>query len=839
MPIGLRANCQMSKALQRLLGRPSSLTFLTYLLRASNLDDALLMANKTPCICRRRIRYRPHTTATARAPAMQISLAKGVEDDPVTAEINISETTKGHAEPKLLNPRATISNSILPTLLYGTGVRPNRPRPWLKYLTTFEEFEYQSNIELRVHGKEKLVDNPRYNKDLTLWATLVDFRKRNHGDEGVAMLWKGIRERGLQLPTEKALAYRLWPTFLQTGLKNREMLSDICRHADELYDSSGKRWPGLYIYIMERIIDEGYLSIMAWHPWLIACHPPSPGAFSRLVHNVVSRRGDLKALRLLYWNHKGHKTYDEMMPVLIEHRDFEAAYEWHSFLIERGDVPSRQGVVKPLIDYLGIYDPVKARKLIQSLVSAQVSFTESLSTISDGSKVITREMINLAHGKTFGISPKTYNDRLGARWFATNWISMDLAISTIHALGIQEIGPLSLQSIGLREVDPSGFVGRLNQLKELGISTGSTVFSKAVTAFARNGHFEYLQGLLRSDQHPDSYEDRKLQESLLASYARASDWINYRLTAAILLVGSNYPRIAQENLYLRAQIVRRDRNAILQQLEEMRMERVPITPTTVTYILRELLQSRQRGHGPDPGRDSISDLKLAISILMSIIRCGGYVSVASWREIIRRLGMLGRFYDLETLCLWLAVWYQPNSKFRLRSITYHISPAFRRRYIAPSQVRSSHPHHPLRILFSDPLQRAIVEWGFRHVPLRQPLKSTVFDSLGRVNSSAQQSHHPYTRGVRLLRQLKGEGVHISRYTIRCAIKTRFAILYGPGESRLRRNRLLKQQNVFTRKEMQQELTRAWGEDLFFINRRETALRLYLRKLRDRKRRGTS
>jgi hypothetical protein len=427
-------------------------------------------------------------------------------------------------------------------------------------------------------------------------------------------------------------------------------------------------------------------------------------------------------------------------------------------------------------------------------------------------------MMNLVHGKAFGIEPKKYSDRLGARWFATNWISLDLAINMVHALGVQEIGPLSLQAIALRETDPSGVVHRIDQLKQLGISLGSSVFSRSVESFARDGEVEYLQDLLKSDQHPDSYEDRQLQENLLSSYARTEDWAQYRLTASIRAIASRSSRVEQYNMIQQANIFRGNRSAVFKMLEEMRMQRIPVAQKTIHHILRHFLPTRRRGHAPDRSQRSLDDLQTAISILTTIMKFGSSVPATSWREIIRRLGMLGRFDDLEKLCLWLAAWYNPNSTLRLQSaknlsqvLPIH-SP-----HLAPALIPTSHKFHPLRILFSNSLQRAIVEWGFIHEPLRQPFQSAfVLDNSSTAGKLAEQRAYHYTRGVRLLRQLQNQGVYIDVAQIRRALRNRFAILYNPGKSRIARNELLRQQNVCTRKDMVAQLNNAWGADIGWI-----------------------
>jgi DUF971 family protein len=53
--------------------------------------------------------------------------------------------------------------------------------------------------------------------------------------------------------------------------------------------------------------------------------------------------------------------------------------------------------------------------------------------------------------------------------------------------------------------------------------------------------FNYLMGMLKSDQHTDALEDWKYLEPLLTSYARIRDWNQYRWVLAIRIISSKSP----------------------------------------------------------------------------------------------------------------------------------------------------------------------------------------------------------------------------------------------------------------------------------------------------------
>lgn len=807
----------MSTALQRLLARPSSLAFLRYLSKESALEHALERVSKEPCVYVRHVRHQRCSNSATKTPWEDLSSLKAVVDDANNDKPHLLKSAYDYPQYESVTPPQSLNDHHMPQILDADG----SPTPWGTYLHTYNDVEFQSDVGLESDDR-KLVNHPAFSKDLTLWAYLLDFRRRNHGDAGVAIFWTAIRKRGLLLPTEGSMADKLWPIFLQAGFQDNHMLQDVCQYADELFNNASRRWSKFYAHIMQHIILKGeHDTIVPWHERLIERHPPDPAIFSSFARNVTLMGGDLDGLKLLYKTkfykaNDSYKTYGDIIPILVEQKDFHTAMQWHLFLVRRGDHPLNSKVVESLINYYEIYDPWKARRIKSSLFAVGLPFSASVRDNMEESEMISREMMNIVHGKTFGIEPKQYNDRLGARWFATTWISLDLAINIIHALGIQGIGPLSLQAIALREVDASAIVRRIDQLKEVGISIGGFVFSKALESFARNGEIEFLNDLLQSDQHPDSYENRQLQDDLLAAYARAGDWAQYRLTATIQVLGSHNSRVSRYNIMQRANISRGDRPAFFKMLEEMRVQRIPFHEKTVTSTRQFFLPLRRKGRGPNPRRKYLMDLQKLISVLRTIMEFGSYVPPPAWREIIRRLGMRGRFNDLEKLCFWLTAYY--HRKIALRSQPVEALspvPASEATHPAPKQIPNTYRYHPLRLLFSNSLQRAIVEWAFKQAPIRQPSQSTII-----LNKSAaggnrlQYNAYRYARGVKLLRQLRDQGVFISMRHVRRALRVRFAILYDPGESRVVRNRLLKKANPHKKEDMVAHLNEVWGEDIW-------------------------
>ncbi|PBP24184.1 hypothetical protein BUE80_DR004958 [Diplocarpon rosae] len=683
------------------------------------------------------------------------------------------------------NPKAPMTNTTSAVVHNSTKVREDESRPlWKEEMWTHQELDFQTNLEVPPVGdRYRLLDSARYRHDLDLWALFLGYRKRIYGNEGVRMFWSAISNRGIRIPTSGPLADRFWPTFVDFGLENPDTLNEILTYADTILRIDGAYWTKLYSRIVQKLLtsQRGHLA-QHWHSKLIQNYPPGPRNFAEMCRQVAYKSRDLSTLKAIYRQSPYRNIYAKIIPTLCERGHYKAALKWHNFLLKQGDIPSTAKVAFPLVEYLTTYEPVNAGDVIKDLVAAGV---ESADEMSQGAK-ISREMMNLIHGETLNIPEKQYNDDLGARWFATKWISLDVAIDGVIALGVQEIGPLSLQAIALRESQLENIYPRIEQLKAGGVSVGTSLYSCAIESFSRDGKFDLLEGLLRSDQHPNELENYELQESLLASYARVRDWPQYRRTLEIRLLKSTTPEIDKRNIELRLIAGNGDFSAIRHGVEDMIISGIEFKRKTIAHLIRCTLNPRRPGrrpvqlrHGRDRTRDQgtdATDLDAILAMLKSIVRSDSFVDPKQWHEIIRRLGMMGHLRTLGNLCLWLASIYGPAN-------TVSGFPNAEN-YRVPASVPTSNPSHPLHILFSPKLQRAIIEWGFitnsRH---QSPSPRSVrLRALPRARARSKM-----TFGIFLLKRLNELGVHIDTKAVRRAIFDRLVTYYGPGVSNRRYN----------------------------------------------------
>jgi hypothetical protein len=691
---------------------------------------------------------------------------------------------------------------------------------WEESYWNRNDIEYESNLEENDPSRPKLVDDPVHRKDLKLWACLLGYRQRIHGHDSTYMFWKAVKNGAFDLPTSGHLSRGLWLTFLALGFENDEVLQEIWLYADRMLAATGERWPQLYTTIVQRMLLSGRgEEAREWHHRLIDNHPPKASHFVKMCREVIYRGGDAPSLVYIYKENDIRCAYSQVVSALCNREEFMLAYKWHFILLEKGDLPGSAKDVEPLVRFLATYYHYKALNFTQSLRKAGLSFASALISERAETTKISSEMMNLIHGEVHQIPVKEYNDSLGARWFATRWISLDITMNGISALGVQQIGPLSLQAIALREPDAESVTRRLNQLQDLSISIGNSRFSRAVEKFARNGKQEFLNGLIRSDQHPDELEDNDLQEKLLVSYARMQDWSQYGRTLAIRLIGTKAPRVETENIILRSHAHIGDSSAVLTSLRKMQVSGIPVMPKTIFRIMSGFLRRRRCGKRPiTPHRKGEKDdLSLIISMMKDVMEAGSFVPASYWREIIKRLGMLdGRFNDLKDLCLFLASWYGPANRAE------SLDPATRQklhRYQVPKGVPTNHPLHPLRIVLGPWMQGTIVEWGF--IQALKPHRS-LHPRTGLIRN--EDSILPrVTAGIDLLKRLHDYGVHINMHKVQAAIMNRLIIYYGPGMSNRVYNRADRARNPLTLRQMASQISDALGQRGFADVRLEEAI----------------
>ena len=668
-------------------------------------------------------------------------------------------------------------------------------------LSAWDALLFESNVGQDSALGLRLVDDPRHIGDLRIWAELLRFRQRVYGLQGTSDIWEGIKRRKLSLPIRGPQADEFWSSFITCGFERRALLDEVYLHARKIFEKTGTTWRGIYSMIMGHLLATDPKHAYRWHRLLVQIHRPVSSELSYLLTQASTSKVALGAFEEIYGDLEVRTLYANIIPRLCKLELFDSAHRWHYLLLRMGDLPRNFDAVKPLMKYLALYKSSEDRRdLTRSLVDAGVPFTVSTPHAFQEDPVISREIMSRMLGEAHSIAPKSFSDEFCARLFATKAFSIEIVTRGLRILGMDRIGPLSLREIATRDATTEAVAARMDQFRELGMSIGSSIFSRLVKKLAVDGKEDMLQVLLSSDQHPDALEDFELQETLLASYHAAEDWPKFNSTLAILAYHSQGKLpFHKSNQILRSYIRQRNLTAAIGTLEKMSLEKVPVSALSIRLMREGILRPRRVGRRPISLTVGFDDLGILISLWQGILRCGGYVAPLSWREVFRRLGQTGRLEELEKLALWLVVWYHPRDakSVRLRASPYA---GIKRSGSVPRTLSADHPRHPCRTLFSSVQQEAMIAWGFKTLAERP--------TAARSSSASLPS---WTWGLKLLLKLKGQGVAVSKRTVRRALRNRLRILYGPGRSAVPANRLARANNPYELGVMLGEVKVLWKE----------------------------
>ncbi|KAI9734307.1 MAG: hypothetical protein M1834_002411 [Cirrosporium novae-zelandiae] len=660
--------------------------------------------------------------------------------------------------------------------------RERRKDPLATKALTFNELQYESDLGRKSAPGKKLVDGPDRCTDWELWIRLLNFRRRTYGVSGVGDIWDGIykRQDKFVLPTEGPQADALWGALIEAGFENEHLLNVVCEYALKLERLEGRKWQQLYVKVIGHFIQQRNGHAYNWHKLLTRLNPPSLDEVRCVLKNGIFCMEGGSQFQMIYEDLGYRNLYNLIIPQLCHQGRLLEAATWHSYLMNHNDTPSDFKVTEPLLRHLKrTKQSFRLQEVSTEMVAAGIPLISQDSSVHHEG-IMSREFMNLTMGQARGIAPKTINDETYARFFATRSIPVNYIISGLKLLGVEELGPITLRELVLREENVKSITERLTQFENKGISIGTSTYARVIRQLAFEGRADLLQNLLDSDLHPDAFDDWKLQEKLLASYLKTKDLLQFGRTMAILLVDSSTDNKIMEtwNLRLRAQLNAGYFPLAIGTIEEMHQKRITVTQKSCIRMFWTLLRHRNPGRRPSATRIETDDLRLLITIWKRAVENGTHLIPTAWKEAIRRLGMLGRFQELESLCFWLTAWYG---------------------------------HDPLKAIFTPALQQAIVHWYFKRKINLRGLRAE--RSLSQGNK--KPLHIPWTLGFAFLRKLEQRGVDLDTVTIERAFRNRLRILFGPAFSAIPRNRALQKHNPYTIEEVACDANRAWNAPLHY------------------------
>ena len=699
-------------------------------------------------------------------------------------------------------------------------------REWREHLSTFEQFQKESEFETSAVDRPRLVDNGSYSEDWLLWLELIRFRRRHAGIQGTQAIYMEIFSRGKHIPTKGDTGKELWDLLFQAGHQDPEFLRRVIVYATRLKRATGNTSPRMYVSIVGHALKADPGSALKWHRLIKHEFAPSIENYKKLLRLSASW-GSINHLRTLYNDYPLFGMYATAIPELLRMQMYEEAIKWHSLLSDHKDLPLEFNDFKHLLAYfIQAGDSGRVEQINGDLVRARSSVIDQATKYARKNQPISHELVSRQLGEIHGVAPKQLSDSFCARLFATRLFAVKTIINGLQMMAVDSIGPLSLREIAYRdECFPPVILRHLDDLKNAGILLDGSLFAYLLQKLVWEDNIVLLKSLVESDLHPDMLDDTNLQEKLLAQYYAAEDQLQVERTLAVLTArGSSQQQRAKMwwNAVLRSHITLRKLDAVKSILETMQRARISVTSRSSRHLRVHLLTRRQKGKGAE----RTQELSIIIRATKNTLESGGFVPIIAWKEIMRRLGMAGRLVEFENLALWLVDYYaSPAGQQSILPDSVSQSAGYQEWMHARALLKNKNPSKYLNVLFTTAAQHAIVAWGFQQeVKMNPEFHHTwkSFRRLGLRSSVLYPCQFPWAWGLILLKKLQERGVPIQQATVSRICRHRLTALFAHGTSNRPINRRSKWNHDMRARAIAwytpifyvREMENIWGRDLF-------------------------
>ncbi|KAF2748191.1 hypothetical protein M011DRAFT_486050 [Sporormia fimetaria CBS 119925] len=646
-----------------------------------------------------------------------------------------------------------------------------------------------------------------------LWADALLYRERLDGLDGIRDVFDDMVYRGYELPLDDTPeAAIIWGTIV----KHRSVATRALDYAIAVRKSTGRVYPQLYEKFMAYWLSRNTNFARNIHHRMVVVLRLRKLPLRRLAQ-IMKPHFSLKALdefMNIYRISLERDLYDEIVPMLCDRGELTLARRWHRLCFHRKDLPSPSVEAHPLVQLFVAEDAG-----LSAVDAAQLTPDQQTSTVRIRQpKMIKKSKLNKKLMQRLTgqyVAPVKFDDAFCARLFATRAFSPASVIRGLVMAGVNEIGPQSVRYMGLKSEPIEELPSRFRELKEAGIMLKGCVFSLALEKFALEGRFDLVRSMLDSDQHPDVFDDTKMQNELLQHYLESGDRSQAHRTLAVLALFHNDVSTESWNLMLQARVHQLNPTQIVRVLEDMRDHQVMISNESMA-ALRSILRPRRIRREPKNEKYFVDDVRFLSRCYMLILESGiGTVMPFGWNEIIRRMGLQRRLKELHRLIRWLLGWYAPQGSSAFSAVPR--SPFLEK---ATSTLRMEYPErfqyfnlppnlpqhfhrHPIRQLFPLRFQHAIVVWGFR-----SSLRHNHNYEQSLLSDKAAKKHHrkrflrkgilkrpDWAFGLRVLAELRDLGVEIDTVTVKKAVWMELKMIFGRGRPRQKENRLMRKLNT--------------------------------------------
>lgn len=599
---------------------------------------------------------------------------------------------------------------------------------------------------------------PENKVDLSLWLSVLTAAKKKPGRDGVLAVWEAVERRKSWRDTTSEEAKSFWSIILENVLHDEDKLKDVVLFAERLLHDNSARWPSLYLTTVSHCLRKGqYRRALQWHMRLMPNFDPGQEAFGALLREFArtSEVDMQQILQALYLTAIHRGLYNEIIPLLYESGLSQQCAGWRHAFIHRNDLPPPNTESQPYLRFLARYYPTITLELEEQVViglNSQAYWDAQDESLWDA--------IHDTHGDESGPPGRQHSDKLGARWFASSWVPLDFAIHAVHALGVHHIGPLSLQSIALREPTAKGVLARIEQLRTVNIGIGHSAYAWVLKRFAENNEDELLAELLHTDIHPDVFDDPAMLASIRDKAFDEGDWKTHRLLLSVQPAMVEDSVDSTSNILLHHFVDEGRFKQALALLDEMRTMDIEVHASTIQHICASLLD-------PLPWNPKTTTLNqeafsTAIAFLTRLTLLQKPLHSRYWQKVLFGLGKFGRFDVLEEVSLGILDTYRHLCISNAGLLPVHPLDApplgeesSARNVFVPTDLPISHEQHPMRRIFDNPaLHAAIVRWGFKAGGSR------CLDLAGNClsDTEAPGGGFPLARGVRLLAVLNERGI---------------------------------------------------------------------------------
>lgn len=742
-----------------------------------------------------------------------------VQPTPLDEDSFINTCFERHADVTYFDNGVSLPTARDLSLSLSTSLRAHKPHTklvhygkWQGLATQYDKLKHESDMSGTIEGR-RLVDDPANVNDVELWNVILNFRYRRDGYDGVSAILQALQTRKVLWEVRGPAAEAFWGTILDEAILRDDALLSVWEYAEWLYEAYGVRWPQLHEKVLSSFISRKIpKEVIQWHVRLSPNYGLEAPAFTELIQRFVSDPDPAVQDTLwgLYQTSKHRQLYDSIVPKLFSEGHLSLARLWRFRLTLSGDNPE-SFAARPFLRFMAGYFPrgIDKREYLASGVTHEAGRKADKVSELEGVGGY-RQLINRIHGRTFGIKEKTYNDTLGARWFASSWISVDLALDVVRFLGLDQIGPLSLQSIALREGSPDRIIDRIEQLETSGISIGESSYAKAIRHFASMDDQETLMELLHSDLHPDVFEDPDMQREILKLAMRSGIWKPYRLVLSVKLAVSLDDLALASNRLAVESLTTGDKQLTIRMLEDMYRRGVQILPSTSDTISMHIIASLAP-HKQVEGADL--DYYLALCRLVMATRFP--LATQALQILLFSLGKRGRLEELERVSLEILQRYSDVRESSRPTLNIHKLDVpdilneehnFSSFQLIPRELNLRHEKHPIQQIFARELQHNIILWGFTARHVHQPLPNS-------ARSPRQPVDFSFARGIRLLAILRDNGVVFDSEDIkqlRRIVELQLATLMGNFQKGSAAPRWMSQLGLEQAKALCDE---AWGKEL--------------------------